>query len=69
MSTHAVCLSSCVLHSQLSPVEVGQEVNINAFECLAIVPSNATKFDVKEMPHSDFMALANSQGVYVNLKK
>ncbi|CDJ37031.1 hypothetical protein, conserved [Eimeria tenella] len=54
---------------KLSPVEVGQEVTINAFECLAVVPSNATKFNVKEMPHSDFMALANSQGVYVNLKK
>ncbi|CDI87697.1 hypothetical protein, conserved [Eimeria praecox] len=54
---------------KLSLVQVGQQVTAASFESLAIVPSNATKFDASEMTHSDFAALAKSQGAYVNLTK
>lgn len=54
---------------KLTLLKVGQEVKINSFDSLAIVPNNAKKLDVGTMSPSDFMAAANSQGVYINLKK
>ena len=57
------------VYVQLSIAQVGEEISAASFESLAIVPSNATKFDAKEMSLSDFSTLAQSQGAYVNIKK
>ncbi|XP_026192786.1 uncharacterized protein LOC34622203 [Cyclospora cayetanensis] len=54
---------------KLKAVKIGQEVKITSFDSLVVAPSNAVKFDVPEMPQSQFQTLANAQGVYVSLKK
>ncbi|KAL8434885.1 hypothetical protein ACSSS7_002851 [Eimeria intestinalis] len=54
---------------KLIPLQVGEEITPSSFDSLAILPSNATKLDVPEMSLSDFVTVANAQGVYVSLKK
>ncbi|KAL8452308.1 hypothetical protein Emag_002427 [Eimeria magna] len=49
--------------------KVGEEISPSSFESLAILPSNATKLDVPEMSLSNFVTVANAQGLYVSLKK
>ncbi|KAL8431568.1 hypothetical protein Efla_000614 [Eimeria flavescens] len=54
---------------KLTSLQVGEEISMDSFEALAVLPSNATAFDVSEMPLSNFSTLASAQGVYVSLKK
>ncbi|KAL8452197.1 hypothetical protein Emed_001504 [Eimeria media] len=54
---------------KLTPLNVGEEISPSSFESLAILPSNATKLDVPEMSLSNFVTVANAQGVYLSLKK